>query len=212
MAGMKRETYSIRFRGCIRGVAVAAVLSMPAACGVPGDVVVLLPDEDGVTRSVVVRSATGAVELNEPLAAVAVQPSGALSDVMQLRRADVSAAFAGALNATPRPVGRHIVHFVLGEAVVEPGSIPALAVAIDAARATEHADISVTGHSDAIGSDQFNLELSLLRAQAVRDSLTRAGVPAPIIEVSYHGANNPLVPTPKGTPEPRNRRVEITVR
>ena len=212
MTGMRHATCSARPRGRCRGLAVAAILSMLTACGVPGDVVVLLPDEDGVTRRAVVRSAAAVVELDEPLAAVAVQPSGQLSDVMQLRRNDVSAAFAGALNATPRPVGRHIVYFVLGEAVVEPHSRGTLTAAIGAARATEHADVSVTGHSDAIGSDQFNLELSLLRAQAVRDALTHAGVPAPIIEVSYHGANNPLVPTPKGTPEPRNRRVEITIR
>jgi hypothetical protein len=72
--------------------------------------------------------------------------------------------------------------------------------------------ISVVGHADATGSDAENLDLSLHRANLVRDQLVESGVPAGIIEVAYHGANNPLVPTKRGIAEPRNRRVEITIR
>ena len=68
------------------------------------------------------------------------------------------------------------------------------------------------GHADATGSDAVNLDLSLRRAKSVRAALIAAGVSAEIIETGYHGANNPLIPTPRGAPELRNRRVEITIR
>jgi outer membrane protein OmpA-like peptidoglycan-associated protein len=86
------------------------------------------------------------------------------------------------------------------------------AAAIAAAKGTPNVDISVVGHADATGSDAENLALSLRRADTVRDALTAAGVPTDVIEVTYHGPNNPRVPTPRGVPEPRNRRVEVTIR
>jgi len=73
-------------------------------------------------------------------------------------------------------------------------------------------DISVVGHTVVTGSDAYNSALSLKRAEIVRDALVGAGVPGEVIEIAYHGANNPLVPTPRGVPELRNRRVEVTIR
>jgi len=46
----------------------------------------------------------------------------------------------------------------------------------------------------------------------VREALVAAGVPGNVIEIEYHGANNPLIATPRGVSEPRNRRVEVTIR
>ena len=39
-----------------------------------------------------------------------------------------------------------------------------------------------------------------------------AGFPGEVIEIAYHEANNPLVPTPRRVPELRNRRGEVTIR
>jgi outer membrane protein OmpA-like peptidoglycan-associated protein len=46
----------------------------------------------------------------------------------------------------------------------------------------------------------------------VRDLLIGAGLNAAAIEVISHGEKDPRVQTADGTPEPRNRRVEIAVR
>jgi outer membrane protein OmpA-like peptidoglycan-associated protein len=50
------------------------------------------------------------------------------------------------------------------------------------------------------------------RARAVASILLGRGVDPSILDVSSHGKDNPLVPTGDQVPEPRNRRVEITVR
>jgi outer membrane protein OmpA-like peptidoglycan-associated protein len=55
------------------------------------------------------------------------------------------------------------------------------------------------------------MALSLRRANAVKDSLVREGVPASAITVIGRGESNPLVPTGDGVREPQNRRVEIVV-
>ena len=87
-----------------------------------------------------------------------------------------------------------------------------MAAASAAAKSTTNADISVVGHADATGSDAYNQALSLRRAEVIRDGLVAAGAPSEVIEITYHGANNPLVPTARGVSEPRNRRVEVTIR
>ncbi|HOK45738.1 MAG TPA: OmpA family protein [Bryobacteraceae bacterium] len=69
----------------------------------------------------------------------------------------------------------------------------------------------VYGHTDDIGTDEYNQQLSLRRAQAVADYLIKAGVPADIMTTKGFGKSSPRV---KGTtPEARqqNRRVEIGI-
>ena len=62
-----------------------------------------------------------------------------------------------------------------------------------------------------VGPDQYNMALSLRRANAVKDALVREGVPATAIAVVGRGESMPLVQTADGVREPQNRRVEIVV-
>ena len=183
-----------------------------AACGLPANVVVLVPDQSGTTGKVVVASDGAQNELAAPYAAVGTGTSRRSGDVFIANRDVVEEEFAGALAATPRMPGIYVIFFLLGQDEVDPRSSETLKAAIDAARNTRNADVSVVGHADAIGDENENRALSLRRAQAIRDALVKGGVPPSIIEISYHGSNNPRVPTPRGVPEPENRRVEVTVR
>lgn len=68
----------------------------------------------------------------------------------------------------------------------------------------------VEGHSDTVGGRAPNQALSERRAQAVRNNLIqRHGIAASRLEAIGLGEQQPLVPTPDETPEPRNRRVQI---
>ena len=69
--------------------------------------------------------------------------------------------------------------------------------------------IQATGHADRSGSDSYNMALSIRRANAVKDALVRAGIPANQIVVIGKGETDPLVQTQDGVREPQNRRVEI---
>lgn len=54
--------------------------------------------------------------------------------------------------------------------------------------------VRVTGHADRIGTEEYNLDLSLRRAGAVGDYLTQnAGVDAQAIELAGKGESQPLV-------------------
>ena len=81
--------------------------------------------------------------------------------------------------------------------------------AANAFKTKGNARITATGHTDKSGPENYNMALSLRRANAVKDALVREGVPATAIAVIGRGESQPLVPTADGVREPQNRRVEI---
>ena len=83
--------------------------------------------------------------------------------------------------------------------------------AAQAFKAKGSARITATGHTDTSGPENYNMALSLRRANAVKDALVQNGVPATAIAVVGRGEQGLLVPTPDGVREPQNRRVEIVL-
>jgi outer membrane protein OmpA-like peptidoglycan-associated protein len=69
--------------------------------------------------------------------------------------------------------------------------------------------LEVTGHTDTVGSDAYNLRLSRRRAESVAAELEAQGIPSSEIEIIAKGKRDLLVPTADGVREPQNRRVQI---
>ncbi len=74
------------------------------------------------------------------------------------------------------------------------------------AKATE---LVVTGHTDTVGSDAYNMRLSRRRAESVAAELEKQGIKSSEIEIVAKGKHDLLVPTKDGVKEPQNRRVTI---
>ena len=71
--------------------------------------------------------------------------------------------------------------------------------------------IHVYGHTDDIGSDEYNQGLSERRAQAVRGYLLEAGIDPELITTRGFGKSSPRVPGTNPAARARNRRVEIGI-
>jgi outer membrane protein OmpA-like peptidoglycan-associated protein len=71
--------------------------------------------------------------------------------------------------------------------------------------------VSVNGHTDDLGTEEYNQKLSERRAQAVRDYLVKVGLPADIVSVTGHGKSLPLVRETTETARAKNRRVELGI-
>jgi outer membrane protein OmpA-like peptidoglycan-associated protein len=71
--------------------------------------------------------------------------------------------------------------------------------------------VTVIGHADAIGSDEYNLRLSERRARAVGDALTDYGVGYRRIDTSGMGEWAPVATNANEWGRAQNRRVEIRV-
>ena len=70
----------------------------------------------------------------------------------------------------------------------------------------------LTGGADRTGEAEGNLALSQRRAAAVLEGLIKRGIPAERFQVLAKGETDLPVPTDRGVPEPKNRRVDITWR
>ena len=71
--------------------------------------------------------------------------------------------------------------------------------------------VRLDGHTDATGSDAYNLGLSKRRAEAVRSYLVSAGIDASRLEVKGHGEASPAADNATAEGRQTNRRTEITV-
>jgi outer membrane protein OmpA-like peptidoglycan-associated protein len=71
--------------------------------------------------------------------------------------------------------------------------------------------ISVNGHTDDVGTEEYNQKLSERRAQAVRDYLVEAGVSSDIMTVTGWGKTKPLVQGTSPEARAKNRRVELGI-
>lgn len=104
-----------------------------------------------------------------------------------------------------------MVFFDWDRSDLSPQALATIGQAAQAYKNKGNARIVATGHTDKSGPDDYNMALSLRRANAVKDALVRNGVPASAISVIGKGETQPLVQTADGVREPQNRRVEIVL-
>lgn len=71
--------------------------------------------------------------------------------------------------------------------------------------------IVIEGYTDSVGSDDKNQELSLRRAQSVRDYLISQGIPADRVQAVGRGESSPIASNDNPEGRANNRRVEIVV-
>ena len=175
--------------------------------------VVLLPDPDGKVGILEVSNVKGTQTLNQTWQTTeSASMDRTPSEPKILEEKKVRQEFREALEAEPMPPVSFIIYLKPDSSAPSTESLALLTKVIDAIQARKSTDIIISGHTDAVGPIDYNRSLSLRRAKAVADILVARGIDRQNIQVAYHGKGNPLVPTPDEVPEPRNRRVEITVR
>ena len=175
----------------------------------PGSYVVLLPNPNGSVGQVVVEGPRGAQILQQAQTGTALDGGGTPFAVSaeQLQR-----DFGAALAARP-PLPEHfLLYFQTNGNELTPESRALLPRILVRARARLSLDMSVIGHSDTQGKADVNEALALKRANDIAQQLRQLGLQNAVLSVESHGERNLLVATPNQTPEPRNRRVEITLR
>ena len=200
-----------------KGLAVASVAALLlGACAAPPppppppqSYVTLLPSPDGSIGKVVVQGQRGEQVLTQA-------QQGALLDGSQPPFA-VSAErlqrdFGAAMRARPALPEQFLLYFETGGLELTAESKALLARIVERALARTALDMSVIGHTDTQGAAATNEALALKRATAIAEQLRGLGLKDAQMSVESHGERNLLVPTPDETAEPRNRRVEITLR
>jgi len=203
----------------IHFTAIALVLA--AGCGpkriattAPARVqVVLLPDpESAAPSSVTVTAKSDTVALTAPYESTNVVTNRAPSPPVPMDEAEVQRQYGSVIAGLPPAAQRFSLFFRTDSLELAAESRAVLPEVIRAASARKVPEVSVIGHTDTTGSSRNNYKLGLERARSVSTLLIQAGLDGALIEIESHGEADLLRKTPDNTAEPRNRRVEITIR
>ena len=185
---------------------------MFSGCG-PRTLVVVAPDKEGKVGTVSVATPRGETILNSSYAAVRANKAGAMEPVA-LNEQQVATMFKDAIAVKPEPPLSFTLYFLEGKDELTPESRQRLTAILAeiSRRGRNISEITVVGHTDRVGKLVYNDRLSLQRAKRVVDELVGIGVAPGAISAAGRGEREPLVPTEDETPEPKNRRVEVSVR
>jgi OmpA-OmpF porin, OOP family len=179
-------------------------------CATSKDLVVLLPDKDGKVGKVLVQNPKGETVLDSAYAAA--RTSGGALQRNAAIQSEVKDVFGTALTAMPpRPIS-FTLYFESGtDEFTDQSKQEVKRVLAEMARRPAP-EITVIGHTDQAGPDPLNDALSLQRAERVKSMLVNMGISPDRILTAGRGRREPLVRTADKVSEPRNRRVEISVR
>lgn len=194
----------------MRAFAAAAAAAVVAACAhkpAAVDTVVVLPQSDGRTGTVVVQRGEERHVLDQPYAT-----SRAGQPVARLSEAEVRESFGPTLAALPARPASFALYFVTGTDELTPQSKAELQNILAAIMQRPVPDVVAIGHTDTVGELAANDRLSAQRAERVKTFLVDIGIPASRIQTAGRGERELLIPTGDNVNEPRNRRVEINVR
>lgn len=172
--------------------------------------VVLMESPDGSTGAIEVRTDKGLARVDQK--GYGVNLDGRSATPYQVEQPRIDKDFSAARAAQPALPKSYLLYFRTGGAKLTAKSQAEIPEVLQTVRERGPSAVSVIGHTDTVGSKLDNEDLGLLRARAIARQLQDNGLQALELVVTSHGEGNLLVKTPDNTPEPANRRVEITIR
>ena len=171
----------------------------------------MLPDPQGGVGAVVVKSAGKTQVINTAYAQADVAQNGTI-EVTTASSSNVQEHYGDLLAARPPRPETFTINFLFDSATELAPDSAATVAKLKTVLATWPAPhLTVVGHTDLAGSNEFNDKLSMRRAQTVAAFLVKAGIPVQQIETAARGKREPVVHTADGVPNPMNRRVVIII-
>jgi outer membrane protein OmpA-like peptidoglycan-associated protein len=103
------------------------------------------------------------------------------------------------------------VLFDTGKYTLRPGAREKLAKVSGIILAYPSLKLEVEGHTDSVGTDEYNMQLSENRANSVRDYLAQQGINTSSIAARGFGKSQPVATNDTAAGRQQNRRVELVV-
>ena len=105
------------------------------------------------------------------------------------------------------------IHFDFDSAEIKPISKAVLdARAVPVLRNDDSIRLRIEGHTDSVGPERYNQQLSLRRAESVRQYLVSQGIDENRLTIAGYGESNPIDTNDTKAGRANNRRVEFVVR
>lgn len=201
------------FTSSILPAVCTVLLLLLSSCAKKQTLVILVEDPHNDTGSLEVRTRGGTQVLDQPYQATRIKGAAkppTLPETMD--REAVQTLFKEALDILPQKPVHFILYFHTDSTRLRKSSKQLLPDIVATINKRESKDISITGHTDRIAPESYNMALSYKRALFINHYLVSQNIAPDFLEITYHGESNPIVETPDEVAEPKNRRVEVIVR
>lgn len=180
-----------------------------ALTGCAKSYLVLLEDHDGSTGKVIFNGADSETVVEQAGYGAALDNS---KSVFKVEKEKINKDFGKALASEPALPEIFLLYFETGGTKLTADSAALIPKIIETASKHPAADISVIGHTDTVGDASKNEKLANERAIQVSKLFDAGKMDVKEVAVTSHGEKNLLIKTGDETSEPRNRRVEVTIR
>ena len=188
-------------------------LLLISGCATVKDTIILVHDADGKVGKLTVTTEGGTQTLT--VANTMVEVTGSEknpSDPKKVDQSRIDSLFTDSIKALPTEPVTLLFFFLNDTTELTAESKSHIPEVLSLVNKREFYEISIIGHTDTTGSDEYNMRLSSARAESVRETLLSGGLRSDRIELRYHGKRDPIIPTGDNVREPRNRRVEVIVK
>lgn len=196
-------------------LAISALFVALAGCAAPPaprTTVVLLPNEDGSVGTVMVTGPDGPRRLEQAYGVTTVGGNSAAPAAgATLPLEVVRTTYRQLMQAQPSRPQVFVLYFTLGKTELTAKSKAQVSAVLATARARKPTEILVFGHTDALGSNERNVQLSAERAQAVVRLLQASDPSLGKIDVRYFGSKDPSARPGALGSQPKNRRAEVMI-
>ena len=186
------------------------LMFLALGCAQRQELFVVFPNPDGTSGAITVSDGQHSILLDKPYAASEEKSGHLAATATDAQQAEE--IFGAALDAQPILPKHFRLYFLRDTDTMTPESLLKYRGVFDDIKRRPVYQVEVIGYTDTLGDKAHNQQLSLKRAAAIRDRLIGDGLSADSISIAGRGELDPAVPTGPQVAEPRNRRVEITVR
>lgn len=188
------------------------LLALPFIFSHPKTTVTLL-DNNQSHNGVLVTTQAGSTSLDTPYTQTTLTTPDAKPEAAKsVDETEIRQKYAQTLDALPALPVTLLFYFEEGSVQLTSESKAQAAVLVDLIKTREPCIVDIIGHTDTEGSSEANYNLALKRAQMVKSFLDDQKIEMKEVSVLSYGESDPLIPTGDEVAEPRNRRVEVTVR
>jgi outer membrane protein OmpA-like peptidoglycan-associated protein len=101
--------------------------------------------------------------------------------------------------------------FDINSSALKPGAYDEINRVANVLQQYPQTSLTIAGHTDSTGSEEYNLQLSQRRADAVKNALMAQGVSAARMNTIGYGESNPIADNSTEHGRQLNRRVEIRI-
>jgi outer membrane protein OmpA-like peptidoglycan-associated protein len=132
--------------------------------------------------------------------------------MVQADAAAINLRYKELIEALPARPRSYLLFFDFGDTQLTPESENIVQDMLSDINKLPAPELIIIGHTDIIGNDDFNDDLSLQRAIRVLEMLKAKGIDTRLVSTVGRGSRDPLVTNKKGESEARNRWVEIRLK